>query len=46
MVRRLLAQVLDRRSGHEVHFHQGPHGPAPCFEGACSSPRLRVEEDT
>ena len=44
MVRRLLAHVLDRHHDPEVHFHRGPHGPTPCFEGSCPSPRLPVED--
>ena len=32
----------DRPEPH-VHFHQGPAGePAPCFDEACTRPRMTV----
>jgi hypothetical protein len=28
-----------------VHFHRGPQGQAsPCYDAACASPRLSVED--
>jgi hypothetical protein len=43
-VRRIIAAA--RRALREppartdVHFHNGPHGPAPCYDPGCPRPRL------
>jgi hypothetical protein len=47
-MRTILASVRSMLRAPEpdvgVHFHQGPGGrPAPCYDGACGSPRLHVD---
>ena len=41
-----LSRILHARpSRPDIHFHQGPQGQAtPCYETACGSPRLQVED--
>jgi hypothetical protein len=42
-IRTFIRRLATSGQAETVHFHQGPQGqPAPCFDHACTSPRLDV----